>query len=45
MTYHREAQRDADIQISILAGLAQITQPNQTETDANNDDIDLDIKS
>ena len=36
MTYHREAKRDADIQISILAGLAQITQQTQ-ETDARDD--------
>ena len=43
MTYHREAKRDADIQISILAGLAQITQQTQ-ETDAR-DDKEADIHS
>ena len=43
MTYHREAKRDADIQISILAGLAQITQQTQ-ETDAR-DDNEADIHS
>ena len=42
MTYHREAQRDADIQISILAGLAQITQQT-TETDNVHDDNEADI--